>query len=170
VVHVVAKLKDGRQVVVRSFQLADKEGLIRFYESLSDSALRWALPPYTRERLEGGWLSNLQNLIILVAVHENQIVGHAQTFKFPNPRRKGVGDLVIYLHQDFHNQGLGTAILGELIKLAKAEGLHRLGLHVVADNKPAVHLYEKFDFKTEGVLEGSYFGEDGRYHDEIAMG
>ncbi len=169
-VNVVVKLKDGRPVLVRSFQLDDKEGLIRFYESLPDSALRWALPPYTRERLESGWLSNLQNLIILVALHENQIVGHAQVFKFPNPRRKGVGDLVIYLHQDFHNQGLGAAMLSELIKLAKTEGLHRLGLHVVADNKPAVHLYEKFGFKAEGVLKGSYFGEDGRYHDELAMG
>jgi RimJ/RimL family protein N-acetyltransferase len=61
-------------------------------------------------------------------------------------------------------------MLSELIKLAKTEGLHRLGLHVVADNKPAVHLYEKFGFKAEGVLKGSYFGEDGRYHDELAMG
>jgi ribosomal protein S18 acetylase RimI-like enzyme len=40
----------------------------------------------------------------------------------------------------------------------------------VADNKLAVHLYEKFGFKTEGVLKGSYFGEDGRYRDELAMG
>ncbi len=132
--------------------------------------MRWALPPYTRERLESGWLSNLQNLIILVALHENRVVGHAQIFKFPNPRRKGVGDLLIYLHQNFHNQGLGSAMLAELIKLAKAEGLQRLGLHVVADNKPAVRLYENFGFKTEGVLKGSYFGEDGRYHDELAMG
>jgi hypothetical protein len=85
--------RDGRPVLVKSFQLDDKEGLIRFYESLSNSALRWALPPYTRERLESGWLSNLQNRIILVALHENQIVGHAQVFKFPDPRRKGVGDL-----------------------------------------------------------------------------
>ncbi len=169
-VHVVVELKDGRQVLVRDYQLGDKEGLIGFCESLSDSALRWALPPYTRERLESGLLSNLQNLTILVSLHGNQIVGHAQMFKFPNPRRKGVGDLLIYLHQDFQNQGLGTAVLSELTKLAKNEGLHRLGLHVVADNKPAVRLYEKFGFKVEGVLEGSYFGEDGRYHDEIAMG
>lgn len=61
-------------------------------------------------------------------------------------------------------------MLAELIELAKAESIHRLSLHVVADNKPAVRLYEKFGFKTEGVLKGSYFGEDGRYHDEFAMG
>jgi len=169
-VNTIVKLKDGKTVLIRDYQLADKEAFIKFYESLSAEALRWAMPPYTRERLESGWLSNLQNLIILIALHENHIVGHAQIFKYPNPRRKDIGDLLIYLHQDFHNKGLGTALLAELVQLAKREDLHRIGLHVVADNKPAVHLYEKFGFKTEGVLKGSYFGDDGKYHDELAMG
>lgn len=169
-VRVIARLKDGRRVIVRDFRPSDKEELIRFYESLSGLALRWALPPYTRERLESGWLRNLENVIILLALHEKRVVGHAQIFRFPNPRRKGVGDLLIYLHQDYHNQGLGTVMLGQLLRLARNEGLHRLGLHVVADNRLAVHLYEKLGFRTEGVLRDSYFGEDDRYHDEIAMG
>jgi putative acetyltransferase len=169
-VHTNVRLKDGKAVLIRDYQPTDKEAFIRFYESLSAEALRWAMPPYTRERLESGWLGNMQNLIILIALHENHIVGHAQIFKYPHPRRKGVGDLLIYLHQGFHNKGLGTTMLAELIQLAKREELHRVGLHVVADNKLAVHLYEKFGFETEGVLKGSYFGEDGKYHDELAMG
>lgn len=169
-VHTTVKLKDGKTVLIRDYQPTDKEAFIKFYESLSAEALRWAMPPYIRERLESGWLSNLQNLTILIALHENQIVGHAQIFKYPNTRRKGVGDLLIYLHQDFHNKGLGSAMLTELVQQTKREGLHRIGLHVVADNKLAVHLYEKLGFKTEGVLEDSYFGEDGKYHDELAMG
>ena len=140
------------------------------YESLSKEALRWALPPYTRETLERGWLSNLQNLLPVVAFFKGRMVGHAQIYKFPHPRRKGTGDLVIYLHQDFHNVGLGTAMLTRLIELARKEGLHKIGLHVVLDNKNAIHLYEKLGFKTEGVIRDSYVGEDGRYHDQLAMG
>jgi RimJ/RimL family protein N-acetyltransferase len=83
---------------------------------------------------------------------------------------RATGDLLIYLHQDFHKVGLGTALLTQLLKLARKEGLHRIGLHVVVDNKCAVHLYEKFEFKVEGVLRDSYFGEDGKYHDELSMG
>jgi len=48
--------------------------------------------------------------------------------------------------------------------------LHRVGLHVVADNERAVHLYKKFGFKIEGILIDSYFGRDGKYHNELAMG
>jgi RimJ/RimL family protein N-acetyltransferase len=163
------KLKDGRTLLIREFQIEDKEKFIKMYESLSAEAVRWGMPPYNRERLEKGWLSNLQNLISIVAFYKDEIVGHAQIFKFPHPRLKATGDLIVYLHQDFHGVGLGTMMLSKSIELAKKEGLHRIGLTVVADNKPAINLYKKFGFKIEGVKRDAYFGEDRRYHDEIVM-
>jgi putative acetyltransferase len=163
-------LKDGKEVLIRKFLMDDKEKFVEMYESLSAEAVRWGMPPYTRERLEKGWLGNLQNLISIVAFYGDKIVGHAQIFKFPQPQLKATGDLVIYLHQDFQGVGLGTAMLSKLIELAKKEGLHRIGLTVVADNKSAINLYKKFDFKIEGVKRDAYFGEDGKYHDEVLMG
>jgi len=49
------RLKDGREVVVRRFSEGDKDGVVEMMASLSDEALRWGMPPYTRERLERGW-------------------------------------------------------------------------------------------------------------------
>jgi len=163
------RLKDGRTIVLRRCRIGDKEKLVEMYASLSEDAVRWGMPPYTREVVER-WLSNLQNLIITVAVHGGKIVGHAQVLKFPRPQRKGTGDLIIYLHQDFHNVGLGTAMLTKLVELTKKEGLHRIGLTVIADNKRAIRLYQKMGFTIEGVMKDSYFGEDRKYHDELVMG
>lgn len=164
------KLKDGRTVQIKMFQLQDKDKLIEMYESLSSDAVRWGMPPYTRERLEEGWFRNLQNITAIVASYGDKIVGHAQIFKFPHPRRKGTADLLTYIHQDFQGVGLGTVMLDRLIELAKKEGLHRIGLYVVADNKPAIRLYQKMGFKVEGVMKDAYFGEDGKYHDMLVMG
>jgi len=116
------KLRDGRTVLIREFQIEDKEKFIEMYESLSVEAVRWGMPPYTSERLEKGWLSNLQNVISIVAFCNDKIVGHAQVFKFPHSRLKATGDLIVYLHQDFHSVGLGTAMLSKLIELAKRKG------------------------------------------------
>lgn len=164
------KLKNGRAVQVREFQMEDKEKLIEMYESLSDEAVRWGMPPYNRERLERGWLSNLQNITAIVAFYNDKIVGHAQIFKFPHPRRRGTCDLLIYLHQDFHNVGLGTKMLTKLLELAEKEKLHRIELSVIVDNKQAINLYKKFGFKVEGVKKDAYLGEDEKYHDELVMG
>ena len=165
----VVKLKDGREVTVRLLTIDDKEKLVELFASISDEALRWGMPPYTREVIER-WMNNLPNFIPLIAEIDSRIVGFANISKHSHSRRKGVGDLIIYLHQDFHNAGLGTAIIAYLVDMAKKQGVHRIGLHVIVDNKIAIHLYEKFGFKTEGVMKEAYFGADGKYHDEIVMG
>jgi RimJ/RimL family protein N-acetyltransferase len=76
----------------------------------------------------------------------------------------------MHLHQDFLNIGLGTAMLNLLIEHAKKEKMHRISLHVIVDNKIAVHLIEKFEFKVEGVMKDSCLGTDGKYLDELVMG
>jgi putative acetyltransferase len=136
---------------------------------MSTKALEWGNPPYIDEVVDR-WISNIENMIALVAIYDKLIVGYAMISKGTRERRKGVGDLAMYLHQDFQNAGLGTAMLDRLLNLARKEGLHRIGLHVIADNKIAVHLYEKFCFRKEGILKESYLGQDKRYHDELVMG
>jgi len=91
-------------------------------------------------------------------------------FSMPYSRRKGVGELFIYIHQDFQNVGLGTVMMKKAIELAKERGLHRLGLSVVADNHRAIKVYENVGFKKEGVARDTFYGDDHRYHDEIEMG
>lgn len=68
----------------------------------------------------------------------------------------GIGELLIYLHQDFHNVGLGTLLTLEAIEVCRKRGLHRIGLSVVADNKPTIRTYKKVGFGQEGTRRESY--------------
>jgi len=106
----------------------------------------------------------------LVAVHDGRIVGIAGIHTPSLPRMRGIGDMMIYLHQDFHGAGLGTAMTEKLLALAKNKGLHRVGLEVVEDNRAAVHLYEKCGFTIEGISVDAYYGADGKYHNMLVMG
>jgi RimJ/RimL family protein N-acetyltransferase len=166
----VIRLKDDRKVFVRRFTEGDKDSVAEMMASLSEEAVRWGMPPYTRERLERGWWSRMENVTALVALDGDRVAGYAGLRKFSHPRRRGSSDYLIYLHQDYHNVGLGTAMTRHIVKLAEQEGLHRIGLSVVADNEIAIRVYEKVGFEVEGVLRDAYFGEDGRYHDEVHMG
>jgi len=133
------KLKDKREVTLRFLSVRDKDALYQLFSSMSDEALNWSMAPYTIERIQR-WINNIQNLIPLVAEYKNKIVGYGSIHKFAHTRRKGVGDLAIYLHQDFHNVRLGTAMTKKLLQLAKREKMHKIELQVVADNKIAIHL------------------------------
>ena len=162
-------LKDGRRVGIRLYRPADKEGLISMYAGLSQEALRWSMPPYNSQRIER-WISNMENTITLIAHDENRVVGHLQISIGTSPRFREMGDLFIYLHQEYQNVGLGTALMNQAITLARERRLHRVELTVVADNHRAIHLYEKVGFQREGLKRENYLGEDEKYHDEIIMG
>ena len=162
-------LKDGRRVGIRLYRPSDKEGLISMYAGLSQEALRWSMPPYNSQRIER-WISNMENTITLIAHDENGVVGHLQISIGTSPRFREMGDLFIYLHQEYQNVGLGAALMNQAITLARERRLHRVELTVVADNHRAIRLYEKVGFQREGLKRENYLGEDGKYHDEIIMG
>jgi len=164
-----ATLKDGRRVNLRTYKASDKEELVSMYASLSPDTLRWSMPPYNRERIER-MTSDVDNRVIVLAFDGQRVVGHLQISLATNARFRGTGDLFIYLHQDFQNAGLGAALMNEGIALARARRVHRVELTVVADNHRAIRLYEKVGFQREGVKRENYFGEDGKYHDEVEMG
>jgi RimJ/RimL family protein N-acetyltransferase len=163
------KLRDGREVTVRFLSAGDRDGLFQMFASMSEKALEWSMAPYTMDVIDR-WIGNMSNLIPLVAEYDKKIVGYAVIYKYPHQRRKGVGDLAIYLHQDFHRVGLGTAMTEKLLELAKKERMHKIELTVVADNEIAENLYKKFGFKTEGVSRDSFLGFDGKYHEMVHMG
>lgn len=163
------KLRDEREVTLRFLNVEDGDSLHQCFSSMSNEALKWSMAPYTVERIQR-WIDNIHNLIALVVEYKGKIVGYAGVSKYPHLRRKGVGDLAIYLHQDFHNVGLGTAMTEKLLELARRDGVHKIELQVVAENAIAIHLYEKFNFKIEGRSEDSFFGPDQDYHDMVHMG
>lgn len=163
------KLKDGRKVTVRFLNSSDRNGIFQMFSSMSEKALEWSMAPYTMEVIDR-WIGNMSSLIPLVAEYNGKIVGYAVIYKYSHQRRRGIGDLAIYLHQDFHKVGLGTAMTEKLLELAKKERLHKIELTVVAENEIARNLYENFCFKTEGLRKDSFLGFDGKYHDMVHMG
>ncbi len=163
-----ARLKDGRRALIRPLETADKEALVTFYAGLSSEVLRWALPPYDRPRVER-FFSNPADLIGVVGEVGGKIVGHLHIFRFTS-RMSHLGELIVYLNQDFLGVGLGTAMMKFALRLAKFRGLHRVQLTVIKSNENAIHVYESAGFHREGERVDEYLGEDGHYYDAIDMG
>jgi phosphinothricin acetyltransferase len=53
----------------------------------------------------------------------------------------------IYVHHDFHRQGIGSQLLQALIEEARRLGLRSLLANISADQTPSVRLHEKFGFQ-----------------------
>jgi putative acetyltransferase len=73
------------------------------------------------------------------------------------------------VRDDWQAKGVGTVLVQAAIDLAeKWLNISRIELDVFADNDPAIRLYQKFGFKTEGRRVG-YGLRDGLMVDTYAM-
>jgi ribosomal protein S18 acetylase RimI-like enzyme len=70
--------------------------------------------------------------------------------------------------KEYRGQGIGSALLHQALAEARNRGMERVELSVFDSNLGAIHLYEKFNFETEGRKKKAR-KIDGRYEDIIVM-
>jgi putative acetyltransferase len=87
-----------------------------------------------------------------VAEVDGRVVGNLGLRVEAPPRRRHVGSVGMAVHDDFQNQGVGSALVAAALDLADNWlGLRRIELTVYVDNPAAIRLYEKFGFTIEGT-------------------
>ena len=92
----------------------------------------------------------------IVAIMENQVVGYAGIWSVLNEAH--ITNIVV--KKDRRNNKIGTELLKELIKMAKKEKIEFLTLEVNVNNKIAINLYKKYNFKEVGTRKKYYKGLD----------
>jgi ribosomal protein S18 acetylase RimI-like enzyme len=82
---------------------------------------------------------------------------------FSHSGRLGMGVLSAYW-----GQGIGSALLEKTLAVARERNLEQVELEFYASNAPAIRLYEKFRFQTEG-RKSKARKIDGKYDDLVLM-
>ncbi len=159
-----------RNVVIRAIEPEDYEALA----AISN------LPACQRETLKAPFRSKHEmkkmladpspnNIGVVAEKADGQIVGSANLIISTRPRRRHSGQIGMMVHDHHHGQGIGSALLGALIKQSDHWiGLKRLELSVYTDNARAIDLYQRFGFEIEGTFR-SYALRDGIYVDAYSM-
>jgi len=82
---------------------------------------------------------------------EGEIVGWGSISPFrPRAAYRFTGETSIYVRCDQYNQGIGSLILGELVKRGEENGLHSLMGIIVDGNQASIKLHRKFGFEIVG--------------------
>lgn len=95
---------------------------------------------------------NLPRSCCLV-IRENQaMVGYAMLRQILNE-----GHIMnIAIHPEYQNHGIGTLLMGELLKQADTNGIVSIFLEVRISNKPAVQMYQKLGFELISTRKNYY--------------
>lgn len=151
-----AKVEDARCIVEAEQEIAQEPGYFCSHPSeLNEENVR-----QTIESPHG---------IYLVAERDGLIVGHAFLKFLRLQSLRHVAQLNIGVHKGYHEQGIDTQLMKNLIELARASNvIEKIELCVRASNFRAIALYKKMGFLEEGYLKRALKIE-GRYIDDILM-
>ncbi|HUH99060.1 MAG TPA: GNAT family N-acetyltransferase [Anaerolineales bacterium] len=163
-------------LIIREAQPEDAERILQYVQSLiNEPEVNLLLSPgefaLTREQ-EQNLLSEFassDNSVYFLAERAAKIVG---TLICQGGRRRAIrhtAGLSMSVAKEWRNQGIGSLLLSRALEWAKHTGIvSRIELDVFARNEPAIHLYQKFGFVTEGCRRNAIY-RDGRYHDDLLM-
>ena len=146
------KDKRGKAVLIRLYQDRDTDydRLREMYREFEPKEVTQGLPPRVEESREEWLKSLLEGGINLLAIVEGKIVGHAVLLEMESGRRC---EFLVFVHQDYQNRGIGTALSERVRDLAQRIGYCQIWLMVEAVNFKAIHVYRKVGFCLVGPRE-----------------
>ena len=155
----ITRLPADRWEVYRKIRL---EGLETEQIAFSSSAEDEAKAP------ESLWKERIENHIF--AQKGSEVVGVIGLLFRPRQKQKHIADIFgLFVKKEFRGIGIGDLLLKEAIKIASSrEGITKLELGVIEDQKAAIALYEKNSFQRVGKLSRE-LQVNGKFHDEILM-
>ncbi len=90
--------------------------------------------------------------LFLVAEEDGKVTGYAGLLMIA-----GEGDVTnIAVFPENRGHGTGSALTETLISEGRNRGMNAFTLEVRVSNQPAIHIYEKLGFRSEGVRKGFY--------------
>ena len=162
-------IKNSLNVSIRAFQMDDWQAIVELWRQPEVIWGTLQMPYQSLDDLRRRLENPHERFHRLVAVTDSGRVIGILGLEVGHGRRAHTGYIGMMVHSDFHNQGVGSALLEAVINLSeKWLNLTRLDLQVYTDNAAAIHLYQKFGFQIEGTLR-RYAYRDGEYVDSYTM-
>ncbi len=136
------QLRDGRRIEIRAMRPDDAERLVRFHESLSSETVRlrfFSVHPHLspREVMRFTQVDH-HDREARVAVSDDEIVGVGRYERLADSDRAEVAFVVADAWQ---GNGVGAALLRDLVARARREGIHVLVAETLQGNRAMLAVF-----------------------------
>ncbi|MGD9505707.1 MAG: GNAT family N-acetyltransferase [Syntrophobacteraceae bacterium] len=164
-------LKDGSRTTLKLMTREDEEALYRFFRTLPDELLIFIRHNVKDRRVIQDWVERLNyaRVLPLLAVTGGEIVGDATLHRVPHGWKRHIGRVRAVVSPEHQNQGLATAMLNELVRLAAEVGLEKLWAEIPLDSVGAIRACRNAGFACKSVIEDLVKNSRGENMDVLIM-
>ena len=170
-------MKDGRNAVIRSPRDEDIQGMLDYlFISAGETEFIIRYPEecgvYTPEGEKALFdrLNASDSDAMLVCLVDGKVAGNCHVMWRKSIKTGHRAAVAIALLKEYWNQGIGTRMFEEMIRIAEAnENILQMELEFIEGNTQARALYEKMGFRITGVKPNAIRLKDGTLLNEYAM-
>ncbi len=156
------RTRDGIWLYARPIRIDDTPQMVEFFRALSPEARRRRFHTNVEHLNEGRvWqmareLSSVDNETsggALVALYRDRtgehIVGVARVARAADDPTSDEAEVAVVVRDDFQGQGVGSALMRRLVRLARRMEIETLVANMDADNTPVIKLFRRLDLETQ---------------------
>ena len=170
-------MKDGRKALIRSVREEDIPAMLDYlYVTAGETEFILRYPEecgkYTPEGEKALFdrVNAADNEVMLVCLVEGKVAGNCQIVWSRNIKTRHRAMVAIALLKEYWNQGIGTRMFREMIRIAEANpDILQMELEFIEGNTRARALYEKMGFRITGVHPNAIRLKDGTLLNEYSM-
>lgn len=140
-----------REVHIRQYSESDRNSLVTMYDDFDPTQRAQGVPPRSVEDIRE-WLSDALDGIHVVAVVNNKIVGHIGFV----PDGTGRHELMIFVHQDYQQAGIGSDLIAAGLGHAEQAGVTYVWLSVEKRKRYQQQFYNRAGFSVVNSLGMTY--------------
>jgi phosphinothricin acetyltransferase len=107
--------------------------------------------PLGTEEAAAWWEAHGKRSKLIVSVDDGGVIGWARLFPW-NQRGFDIVEDLVYVDPVHQGEGIGKALLGELIKEARGLGYRTIVATIATDNRAGLQLHSKLGFEVVGTI------------------
>ncbi len=155
--------KDGTTVRFRAIKPSDEEAMRRFFYRFSEKPIyyrffykiRTMSHDKMQEYVNVDYSSGVSVVGLVGRPGDEKIIAEARVVR---DERDGFGNMAFLIEEAYQGIGIGSYLMGSLVRVAREKGMKGLTAEVLAGNKSMMKIFEKANLTLEAHLA------DGIYH------
>jgi len=167
----VLKLRDGSQVKVRPLQATDEQAFHAFFCALPETERLLFKHRVTDRKVIRQWCKKIDYgwILPLLALDGKKVVADASLHQSLGGWKRHIGRISVVVHPDYRQRGLATALIKDLIYVARNIGLEWLEAEFMGEQQGARQAFARLGF-TELMLLKDYVKDmQALPHDYVLM-
>ncbi len=165
------KLKDGTEIIIRNMREDDLDRSFKFFDDLPEKDRKYLRVDVTKREVVKERIKRqlAEEVVRLVAVRDDEIVGDGALELEGHGWTKHVGEMRLIIARSYQNQGLGMLMARELYIIATRMNLEKIVVQMMRPQVDAQKIFRKLGFHEELIIPEFVKDTTGHSQDLLHM-